>query len=116
MNRREWNALMFGSMAALILPKSAWAANPLLQAKPDSKINGVQIGVQSYSFRDRSLDEAIKAMSEIGLSSCELWSGHLEPKELANNEDKRKWRLTTPLSEFERPQPSLKRWNQAECV
>lgn len=61
---------------------------------------GVVLGVQSYSFRDRGLDEAIAAMRELGLTSCELWQGHLEPRRV-DRDAMRKWRETTPLSEFE---------------
>jgi sugar phosphate isomerase/epimerase len=49
--------------------------------KPDSNIQGVKIGAQSYSFRTMPLDDAIKAMSDIGLSYVELWQGHVEPKD-----------------------------------
>ncbi len=40
------------------------------------------------------LDDAIKAMSDIGLSYVELWQGHLEPKDKA---ELKKWR-TAPSS------------------
>jgi len=63
-------------------------------------INGVPIGVQSYSFRDRSLDQAIQAMRQIGLSYCELWAGHLEPRSRLNRDELRNWRLTVALEEF----------------
>jgi sugar phosphate isomerase/epimerase len=69
-----------------------------LFAKPDSTVAGVQIGVQSYSFRDRPLDAAIKAMVDIGLSECELYQGHIEPK--VGREELRKWRLSVSLDEF----------------
>ena len=49
--------------------------------KPDSNIQGVKMGAQSYSFRTMPLDDAIKAMSDIGLSYVELWQGHVEPKD-----------------------------------
>ena len=60
-------------------------------AKPDSNYRGVRIGAQSYSFRDRSLDDAIQAMSGIGLSYVELWQGHLEPKD---KEQAKAWRTS----------------------
>src|SRR5260370_5142842 len=64
----------------------------------DSKIHGVQIGVQSYSFRDRSLDDAIKGMVEAGLGECELYEGHVEPK--MSRDDLRKWRTTVSMDHF----------------
>jgi len=95
LTRREWNKLTLGGLAAATLPLELFAAD-----KPNSKVKGVQIGAQSYSFRDRPLDEAIKGFLEVGLSSCELWSGHLEPRGL-KREELRNWRLTTPASFFE---------------
>lgn len=80
-------------MALASLPVAA------LSAKPNSKVAGVQLGIQSYSFRDRPLDDAIKAMVEIGLSECELWQGHIEPQNL-RGEELRKWRTTVSLDEF----------------
>jgi sugar phosphate isomerase/epimerase len=61
--------------------------------------HAVTVGVQSYSFRDRSLDDAISAMQLLGLRSCELWSVHVEPRGLAR-EELRRWRETTPLDPF----------------
>jgi sugar phosphate isomerase/epimerase len=75
----------------------AAAAAPLVGAKPDSKIKGVRIGAQTYSFRDRPLDEAIKGMADVGLSYAELWSGHIEPPRGTSPEELTKWR-TAPAT------------------
>ena len=68
-------------------------------AKPNSVVDGVTIGAQSYSFRDRPLDDAIKGMTEIGLSECELWQGHVEPTTMKGAELSN-WRKTVPLDTF----------------
>ena len=44
----------------------------------NSKVDGVQLGVQSYSFRDLSFDDALKAMVTDGLGLCELFAPHIE--------------------------------------
>jgi sugar phosphate isomerase/epimerase len=61
----------------------------------------VTIGVQSYSFRDRSLTDAIAGMQKLGLRSCELWSTHVEPAKLTRDE-RRQWRETVDLAHFHR--------------
>ena len=61
----------------------------------------VTIGVQSYSFRDRSLSEAIAGMQKLGLRSCELWQEHVEPRGMTRD-DKRRWRETVPVDYFHR--------------
>jgi sugar phosphate isomerase/epimerase len=61
--------------------------------------HSVTIGVQSYSFRDRSLAEAIAGMQKLGLRSCELWSNHVEPAKLTRDE-RRRWRETVGLDHF----------------
>lgn len=64
--------------------KIALASLPLAKAfgaAPNSKIDGVQIGVISYSFRqmpEQSIDDIIKYMTQIGLSEVELMSNHAE--------------------------------------
>lgn len=82
----------FHRLALAALPASIAAA------KVDSKVHGVQIGVQSYSFRDRPLDEAIKGMLEVGLGECELWQGHIEPK--MKRDELAKWRTTVSMDVF----------------
>lgn len=87
------------------LGRMALGAWPVARAfgKLDSRVNGVLIGAQSYSFRDRPLDAAIQAFVDVGLSECELAMGHMEPVEArgaAGREALRKWRLNVPLEEF----------------
>lgn len=82
----------------------ALAALPLgsaLATSINSKVNGVQLGVQSYSFRDLSLDAAIMAMRQIGIGECELYMGHVEPRDL-HGDALKNWRLRTPLNYFQR--------------
>jgi sugar phosphate isomerase/epimerase len=66
------------------LGRLALAAAPfaILKGAPriNSKVNGVMIGAQSYSFRDMPVEDAVKGYKEIGLGYAELWQGHLEPK------------------------------------
>jgi sugar phosphate isomerase/epimerase len=90
LSRRE-----FASLAAGALPLMA-------AAKINSKVQGVEIGAQSYSFRDRPLDQAIDAYKECGLGECELYQGHVEPAGSGPDAraELRKWRLSMPLDEF----------------
>jgi sugar phosphate isomerase/epimerase len=114
-SRRDWGFAVLGGLAAALPVRAeqgaaAPAPTPRPTPKPapvylDSRIKGVQLGVQSYSFRDRTLAEAIQAMAALGIGSCELWQGHVEPKELSGpagmREDLRRWRMSTPLDFFQ---------------
>jgi sugar phosphate isomerase/epimerase len=40
---------------------------------------GVEVGVQSYTFRAFAMERMIAVLQELGLTSLELWSGHLDP-------------------------------------
>jgi sugar phosphate isomerase/epimerase len=62
----------FGKIALAALPTAAVAA------ALNSKIDGVQIGVISYSFRDLPVNQIIPAMVKIGLGEVELMSNHAE--------------------------------------
>jgi hypothetical protein len=73
---------------------AAGAAAVPLSGKPDSKVKGVLIGAQSYSFRDRPLEDAIKALASVGLSYVELWSGHVEPPRGTPPDEQKKWRIS----------------------
>jgi sugar phosphate isomerase/epimerase len=102
-SRRE-----FGKTLAFSTTTAAFPGRFLLgKTAPSSLVNGVQIGIQSYSFRDRSFDQAIDSIVEASINSVELWSGHLEPQDL-KGEVLRKWRLETPLSFFEQAGKKIK--------
>jgi sugar phosphate isomerase/epimerase len=111
--------------------KITLAALPLASAlaKINSKVNGVQLGVQTYSFRDFPregiVDAVIKAMTDIGLGECEVTADQFEPtqpriggpggggrgrgtppdpavvaaREKARN-DLREWRLSVSMDHF----------------
>jgi sugar phosphate isomerase/epimerase len=109
LTRREWHRLVLGGLGASALASTARGAGK----KIDSRVHGVLIGAQSYSFRDRPLDQAIEAYAAVPLGEAELWQGHVEPRtdyarlqqmsaaeKAADRESLRKWRLTTPLSTF----------------
>jgi sugar phosphate isomerase/epimerase len=69
-SRREFGALMLAGVPLSLA----------LAASVNSKINGVQIGAITYSFRAMpgGLDEVLKAMVQIGLGEAELMSNHAE--------------------------------------
>ncbi len=78
----------------------AWPTAYTFAGESNSKIDGVQLGLQSYSFRHFPLNQAISAMKEIGIGGCELYMGHAEPQNL-HGAALKQWRLTTPLSYFQ---------------
>jgi len=104
LTRREFHGAALGGLIAAPL------ARPSAAQKPDSRVAGVRIGAQSYSFRDygnRNVDSVIEAMIACGLAYCELWSTHVETRvdlkgmeALAPREARRKWRLEVPLDFF----------------
>jgi sugar phosphate isomerase/epimerase len=77
-SRRDFGKFALGSIpvasAMLADPRRFFAA----QAKPNSYINGVQIGVITYSFRsmpDQSAEATLGYITTAGLSACELMNG-----------------------------------------
>ncbi len=99
LTRREWHTLMAASLMAGVAGRTP-RAQP---GRTESRIAGVLIGAQSYSFRDRDLQGLIDGMVEVGITSCELWQGHVEPRELGGRgarEELRRWRTTVGLDHF----------------
>ena len=98
-------------MGSLLVPQRVFAA--------DSKIAGVQLGAQTYSFRalprpadGNMVPTIIAALNEVGLNDCELWAPQIEPvvatgrgasadAQKAARESLRKWRVETPMSHFQ---------------
>jgi sugar phosphate isomerase/epimerase len=74
-SRRGFTAGLTAALAGLAV-RPGWTA-----AREPSVVAGLEIGVQSYSFRAFDLDRMIAAMQSIGLTSVELWNGHLDPLE-----------------------------------
>lgn len=101
--RREWGIAVAGALVT--------APNLRLRPQGTSIVAGVRIGAQTYSFRDRPLDQVPAAFTACGLSFCELWSGHVEAAHVIGaardtprderRELLRKWRLGVPMSHFE---------------
>jgi hypothetical protein len=71
----------FGRMAIAGIPLASFAlsgSDLFGQSKPNSDIDGVHLGVITYSFNGMQASEIIPAMVKIGLSNCELMSNHAE--------------------------------------
>lgn len=106
LSRREAARLMLAGLAGAMA-----AGSELMAAKKiNSVVRGVQVGAQSYSFRDRPLDACIEAFRTVGLGECELWTGHVEPRDIKPAEV-RKWHLSVPLSHF---REIRQKWDQAD--
>jgi sugar phosphate isomerase/epimerase len=97
-SRRDAMRLMLaGGAAAAVLGGSDLEA----ASRINSVVRGVQIGAQSYSFRDLPHDKVIDQYRTVGLGEAELWQGTIEPDHL-NGAALRKWRLTVPLAHYHR--------------
>ena len=97
--RQPWRPSPAGFTQASLHRPATTAAT-----QAESRFAGVLIGLQSYSFRDLSIDDGIAAMQRLGITSCELWEGHVEPAELRRRENRerlRRWRTTIPLDWFQ---------------
>ena len=96
MTRREAGKLLAVVAGSALVPKLAPGT-----ATINSVLRGVQIGAQSYSFRDLTLDQCIDAYRAVGLGECELWEETLVPPDIARDrEASLKWHRMAPLEAF----------------
>jgi len=120
--RREFNKFMVAAVPAVA---GAWPA--FGAAKFSSKFGGVQIGVETYSYRslrdsskpwspewvDDLLHRVASAIAEDGIDVCEFWNGLIEPpgglergpvtpERLERRDGLRKWRLSKPVAIYEK--------------
>jgi sugar phosphate isomerase/epimerase len=77
-SRRDFGKLALAGLPAAALWRTLGDAGVLAASRINSKINGVQIGAITYSFRSMPADEIIPAYVKIGLGEMELMSNHAE--------------------------------------
>ena len=81
-SRREFGKLaLAGLPAAAILGRADGVFGAFAQAKPNSLIDGVQIGTITYSYRsmaDQSAEATLKYIVDSGISAIELMGGPVE--------------------------------------
>ena len=93
-SRRDAGKLLLAGCAGALVPASKLRGTTQI----NSVIRGVQIGAQSYSFRDLPQDGIIKGFQTVGLGECELSSG-VEPASV-KGPDVDKWLAEAPLDYF----------------
>src|SRR5690349_18625271 len=79
--RRDFGKLALAGLPAAALLERPLFGSALVQAKPNSKFNGVQIGVITYSYRsmpDQSAEATLKYVLGSGISAIELMDGPAE--------------------------------------
>lgn len=93
LSRRELISSCLGGLGALALAgrkATALTSGPRLAASagraPSSRFGGIQIGCMTWSFREQPISEALRNIVNIGFSSVELWSGHLDPFKSSDQE------------------------------
>jgi sugar phosphate isomerase/epimerase len=77
-SRREFGKLALTALPAAALFETPLFGSALVQAKPNSLFNGVQIGTITYSYRsmpDQSAEATLKYIVDSGISAIELMGG-----------------------------------------
>ena len=109
--RRFIGTGMLAAASIALTSKSTFARAVFASAKPESKINGVQIGVITYSFRSMpgSAEEILQYVEQCNINAIELMGDAAEayagaPKPDSNNAsyaaDIAAWRANAPMDKF----------------
>jgi sugar phosphate isomerase/epimerase len=102
-SRRQFVQFGVAGLASVALAPKAGAA------KLHSVVDGLHIGIQTFSFRGLRYPDIVSAVQEVGIGECELWSAQVEPTS-ADVPDIMKWRDTVSLDFFK---DIRKKFNQA---
>jgi sugar phosphate isomerase/epimerase len=81
LSRREFGRLTLASLPAATVLGGNGFFTAFAQGKPNSKIEGVQIGTITYSYRsmpDQSAEATLRYIVESGISAVELMGGPIE--------------------------------------
>ena len=79
--RREFGKLTVAALPAVAVVRAESVFGAFAQAKPNSLIDGVQIGTITYSYRsmpDQSAEATLKYIVDSGVSAIELMGGPVE--------------------------------------
>jgi len=108
LSRRTFLGATAGLAASSLMPKFTLADQV---AKPDSRFNGVQIGVITYSYRSMggTAEDLLKYLTQCGISSVELMGAPVEQFAGAPSGGRRgqadkshlDWRLSAPMDRFQ---------------
>ena len=102
LSRRQFGQIGLAGLAAAAMPAAS-------SAKLHSVVNGLHIGIQSYSLRGVRYPDLVEAIRQAGIGEVELFSAQVEPT-AADTPDIVKWRSTVPLDFFK---DIRKKFNQA---
>ena len=97
-SRRTWSKMMLAGSLGTVLP-------PMLSFSQPGKPYTFTLGIQTYSMRDRSREDAIQMMKELGITSAEVWAGHIEPREY-------QWTRFSTEDEVKAKIAALEKWRQ----
>jgi len=81
LTRREFGKLAMATVPATLIGDRSLANALAAQSRPTSLINGVQVGVITYSYRampEQGADAVLRYVLESGISAVELMGGPAE--------------------------------------